>query len=310
MSATACCGSPAISAGSRSTLESAVQHHPRARIRVGSRAAAPGAGQDVQGSRRSRGHPGPDARVRRQGRAAGGQGLRRLPGGDVAVAGGHLPVHPDGQRDGQRHPQRVVQRGDLLRALPRWRREIHQDRHGGRVQGPVVSAPDAGQRQLRRRPHPGLHERQPVLPDRAPPLSGPAEQSAARDRGAGACGLRQVRPALHHRLIPAAVRQDVADHRQALAAEQVSARHRRRRPGNPQRADVHPTRARIRPHRPGDRPSPRVEDSDLDGAAVGAVTVPPSGPPSRLRHRSAPASSRRAAATRPAAGPVDHPGRR
>ncbi len=97
----------------------AVEHHPRARIRVGSRVAAPGTGQDVQGSRRSRGHPGPDARVRRQGRAAGGQGLCRLPGGDVAVAGGHLQVHPDGQRGGQRHPQRLVQRGDLLRALPR-----------------------------------------------------------------------------------------------------------------------------------------------------------------------------------------------
>src|SRR6476619_1973802 len=120
---------------------------------------------------------------------------------------------------------------------------------------------------------------QPVLPDRAPPLSGPAEQPATRDRGAGACGLRQLRPALHHRLIPAAVRQDVADHRQAPAAEQVPARHRRRRPRSPQRADVHPTRARIRPHRPGHRPSPRVEDRHLNGAA---------------------------AAPRPAAAPVDH----
>ena len=59
-----------------------------------------------------------------------------------------------------------------------------------------------------------------------------------------------------------------ADHCQALAAEQVSARYRRQCPGNPQRADVHSTRTRIRPDRPGDRPSPRVEDSDLDGAAV------------------------------------------
>ena len=30
-----------------------------------------------------------------------------------------------------------------------------------------------------------------MLPDRAPPLSGPAEQPALRDRGAGACALRQ-----------------------------------------------------------------------------------------------------------------------
>ena len=41
-------------------------------------------------------------------------------------------------------------------------------------------------------------------------------------------------------------------------------------------------------HRPGHRPPPRAEDRDRHGAAVGAVTVPPSGSPSRLRHRSAP----------------------
>ena len=64
------------------------------RVRVGNRPAALGAGKILQGSRRSRGHPGPDARVRRQGRAAGGQGLRRLPGADVAVAGGHLHGPP------------------------------------------------------------------------------------------------------------------------------------------------------------------------------------------------------------------------
>ena len=75
--------------------------------------------------------------------------------------------------------------------------------------------------------------------------------------------------ALHHRLIPAAVRQGVADHCQALAAEQVSARYRQDdAPETRSEQDVHPTRARIRPDRPGDRPSPRVEDSDLDGAAV------------------------------------------
>ena len=51
-------------------------------------------------------------------------------------------------------------------------------------------------------------------------------------------GLRQVRPAVHDGLVPGAVRQDVADHRQAVAAGQVPARHRRRCAGNPQRADV------------------------------------------------------------------------
>ena len=46
----------------------AVQHHPRARVRVGNRLAAPGTGQGLQGSRRPHGHPGTDTRVRRQGR--------------------------------------------------------------------------------------------------------------------------------------------------------------------------------------------------------------------------------------------------
>ena len=43
-----------------------------------------------------------------------------------------LHVDADGQRGRQRHPQRLGQRGDLLRPLPRRRREVHQDRHGGR----------------------------------------------------------------------------------------------------------------------------------------------------------------------------------
>ena len=58
------------------------------------------------------------ARILGEGRPAGGQGLRRVPGGDVAVAGCDVQVHAEGQRGGQRHPQRVVQRRDLLRPLP------------------------------------------------------------------------------------------------------------------------------------------------------------------------------------------------
>ncbi len=129
----------------------AVQHPAGDRLRVGCRAAAPGTRQDLQGPRRPQGHADPRARVRRQGGQAGLQGLRRLPGDHLAVAGRHLPLDADGQRGGQRDPQRVGQRGDLLRPFPRRRREIHQDRHGRREQGPVVSAADAGQRQHRRR---------------------------------------------------------------------------------------------------------------------------------------------------------------
>ena len=129
----------------------ALQHPSGDRLRVGRRAAAPGTRQDLQGPRRPQGHADPRARVRRQGGQAGRQGLRRLPGDHVVVAGRHLPLDADGQRGGQRDPQRVGQRGDLLRPFPRRRREIHQDRHGRREQGPVVSAADAGQRQHRRR---------------------------------------------------------------------------------------------------------------------------------------------------------------
>ena len=94
-------------------------------------------------------------RVREFGVKAGHQVVKdyiALPGGDVAVTGCDLQVDAEGQRGGQRHPQRVVQRRDLLRPLPRRRREIHQDRHGRRDQGPVVPTPDAGQCQLRERP--------------------------------------------------------------------------------------------------------------------------------------------------------------
>ncbi len=66
--------------------------------------------------------------------------------------GATLHVDAEGQRGRERHPQCVGQRGDLLWPLPRRRREIHQDRHGRRDQGPVVPAADAGQCQLRGRP--------------------------------------------------------------------------------------------------------------------------------------------------------------
>jgi NADPH-dependent stearoyl-CoA 9-desaturase len=71
-----------------------------------------------------------------------------------------------------------------------------------------------------------VHERQPVPPDRASPVSRSAEQPVARDFGAGASGVRQVRLALHNRLFPDAVRQDVAHHRQTVVAEQIPTRHR------------------------------------------------------------------------------------
>ena len=80
--------------------------------------------------------------------------------------------------------------------------------------------------------------------------------------------VRQVRPAVHHRLVPDAVRQDVADHRQAVAAGQVPARHRRRRARDAQRADVRRARARLLRDGSGHRPAPRPQDGHRHGAAV------------------------------------------
>ena len=146
----------------------------------------------------------------------------------------------------------------------------------GETQGPVVSAPDAGQCQLRRRPGAAVHERQPVPPDRAPPVPGSAQQPVARDLGAGARAVRQVRLALHHRLFPGAIRQDVADDRQVVAAGQVPARHRRQRPGDAQRVGCSPNWSPVSPaDRPVDRTPPRTEDRDRHRAGLAARQAAP-----------------------------------
>ena len=74
--------------------------------------------QDLQGPRRPRSHPGAGARVRRQGRPSGVQGLCGLSRADVVVAWGDIQVDAEGQRGGQHHPKRLGQRRDLLRPLP------------------------------------------------------------------------------------------------------------------------------------------------------------------------------------------------
>jgi NADPH-dependent stearoyl-CoA 9-desaturase len=95
-----------------------------------------------------RNHPPADARVLDQGRKAAVQGQRCVPGADLVVAGSDLQIDAESQHPGQRDPQHLGQRGDLLWAFPRWRREIHHHRHARRNEGPVVPASDAGQRQL------------------------------------------------------------------------------------------------------------------------------------------------------------------
>ncbi len=79
---------------------------------------------------------------------------------------------------------------------------------------------------------------------------------------------KQVRPFLHHGLVSAAVRQDVAHHCQTVAAGPLPARHRRRRSGDPQRANVHRTGPCFRRDRPGDRAPPRAQDSNRSDPAA------------------------------------------
>ena len=81
-------------------------------------------------------------------------------------------------------------------------------------------------------PAAGVLDRQPVLPDRAPPVPRPAEQPLPGDRRAGAGAVRQVRPALHEWLSAASVLLDAAHHPQVGAARRLAARDVRRRPGN------------------------------------------------------------------------------
>ncbi len=70
----------------------------------------------------------------------------------------------------------------LLRSLPRRRPPLHRGGAGGRDPRGVVPAPGARHRELRGRRPAARHERQPRLPDRAPPVPRPAEQPVRRDQ--------------------------------------------------------------------------------------------------------------------------------
>ena len=251
-------------------------------LRVGRRPAARRDRQDRQEADGQRRGPAADRRVLGQGRPAGGQGLRRVPGADLAVARRDVQVDAEGQRDGQRDPQRLGQRGDLLRPFPRRRREIHQDRHDRRDQGPVVPAPDAGQRQLRRRPGAAVHERQPVPPDRAPPVSRICRATGCtRSR----CGCAQVCDKYDLPYTTGSFLVQYGKTWRTIAKLSLPNKYlrddRRQRAGDPQRADVRRTGARFRRHRPGDRPPPRAEDRDRHGAGLAARQACDRGPPRR-----------------------------
>ena len=192
--------------------------HARNAVRVGRRAARGGdhevpQGREVDG----RGQEGP-ADHRQEDRQAGRQGLHRFPRAHRE----ELEAHVGRQRGGEPDPQLLVVHGDLLRPLPRRRREVHPRGVRERDSGRMVSAADVRLGQLSCRSGDGVHERQPVLPDRAPPVPRLAEQPIRRNQRARPGAVRQVRPALHDRIPWPAVLAVVLDDPQARAAQQAS----------------------------------------------------------------------------------------
>ena len=91
----------------------------------------------------------------------------------------------------------------------------------------VVPAPDARLGQHHRRQGHALHDRQPVVPGRAPPVPRPAEQPLRGDRPAGAGAVREVRPALRHRLAAPPGRLGLEEGRSGSRCRTTSARRRR-----------------------------------------------------------------------------------
>ena len=111
-----------------------------------------------------------------QGRPAGAQGLRPVPAADRPA----VPVHPVGERDREHRPQHLGVLDHLLRALPDRCRDVHRSRDRERDARSVVRAADARLGQHHRRQAVPHHVRQPVAPDRAPPVPGPAGAAVSR----------------------------------------------------------------------------------------------------------------------------------
>jgi len=148
-----------------------------------------------------------------------------------------------------------------------------------------------------RRPADGVHVREPLLPDRAPPLPRPTQQPLRRDVGEDHGPVRQIRVALHHGLAAGAVPQDHPHHLEAVAARCVAAGHVRQRAGNRIGAG-HQRPQTSRRGRPA--PGPEKGQRGLRVSAACRVTVP-SAPAARPAAR-APAAAR--APTRSDAAPT------
>ena len=114
---------------------------------------------------------------------AGVQGLR----GVAVVLRKRLALDVGGQRGREPHPQPVEPLDHHVRPLPRGRVGLRgRGARRGRDARRVVRPPDARLGQHQRPAGAAPDERQPVPPDRAPHLPGPAEQPVRRDRAPGA----------------------------------------------------------------------------------------------------------------------------
>ena len=89
-------------------------------------------------------------------------------------------------------------------------------------QGGVVPAPDARLGEHLRQPRHAPDERQPVTPDRAPSLPGPAQQALLRDRSPGARGVPALRADLPRGTAGQAGRQCLAQGGPALPAQRLA----------------------------------------------------------------------------------------
>ena len=147
------------------------------------------------------------------------QGLRAAPAA-VRAVGGH---HADREPDRQPGPQSVDALGHHVRTLPRRRPDLREEVDRRRNPRRVVPAADARLGQHQRKPVAALHDRQPVLPDRTPPVPGPAEQPLPGDRAEGPRPVRALRPDLRQRPDGQAGRLGVEEGVPAVAAERCPA---------------------------------------------------------------------------------------
>ena len=134
------------------------------------------------------------------------------------LAGPVRAVRVRRQPDRQPDAQRVVVHDHLLRPLPRGRPGVLHRGDQGRDARHVVLPPDPRLGKPDRRQAVSHPVRQPVVPDRAPPVPRHPGAPPRRDRGRGAGDLRALRHPVQHGSAAAAVRHRGPQDRQAGAA--------------------------------------------------------------------------------------------